>query len=854
MAITSKIGLVEVIIKGPKGDPSDFTAEIVNNTDSFEIDKALAANQGRVLDDKIDGLDVRLTAEENKEIIDVTARTEASTAQNTADTNTTNISGLDTRVTALENDNTAVDQVARDAAAAAQSKADTNETDIDALDVRLTTEENKEVVDVTARAAASTAQSTADTANTKANTNETDIDSLDTRVTAIENDSSGVDQVARDAAAAAQSTADTNTSNISALDVRLTAEETKEVIDVTARANASSAQSTADSAQVDATQALTNAASAQSTANTANGKADSNTNRLNDMGVFTGTIISDNVPVEQALQELETDLENVAGGGSVDNVARQGVSDNADAISALDIRLTAEETKEVIDTTARNNAASAQSDATQALSDAASAQSTANTANTKADGNTNRLNDMGVFTGTIISDNVPVESALQQLETAVESSSGGGDSSMFILSSENLAADGSHASLRGDAYIKRSDAPILASKLSPQLDLNINPGGYQGTDRNAPLDRSPALRMGNFYITKGSTTLNSEVFDEAFSTSATANQSYDYLCCDLPNDKYLSISESDGDTFVILTYDALETNIATFISSIQVESNLSFKVSDYFSTTTPFAASRYTIRNNDYIVIRGSSSSDTKALLIMPLNDVLANNSTNFTFIADLNLALGASVGFADYLNTMYIISSNNKLVMLNETRTDLYSLDLNSLAVDHTTLVENPGLYVMPSYDGKGNSHLIHNATNGVKVYDTANLQIVYENDGEWLGYYENVAGNEVKLTTTAGTRFTHETNFDRFVVNGENLDFTTLGISAFGFYRNNSSGELASMSKVAYESQKETELVMQKSVSAGASNEEWQVINLDGIESDYLRVKKEESSDDKTWFVKIE
>ena len=86
-----------------------------------------------------------------------------------------------------------VDQVARDAASAAQSTANTNTSSISALDTRLTAEEGKEVIDTTARSSASSAQSTANTANNKTDTNASDITALTTRVTSAENNISSND-------------------------------------------------------------------------------------------------------------------------------------------------------------------------------------------------------------------------------------------------------------------------------------------------------------------------------------------------------------------------------------------------------------------------------------------------------------------------------------------------------------------------------------------------------------------------------------------------------------------------------------------------------------------------------------
>lgn len=147
-------GVVEVVLRGAKGDTGSVVdGNVVDdlNTDS-DID-ALSARQGTVLDQKIEDLDVRLTTEENKEVIDVTARANATSAQSTAD----NAQG--------DASQALVDSAqAQSDANTANGKADFNASSISALDTRLTTEENKEVVDVIAR--------------NLANTNSTDLSNL----------------------------------------------------------------------------------------------------------------------------------------------------------------------------------------------------------------------------------------------------------------------------------------------------------------------------------------------------------------------------------------------------------------------------------------------------------------------------------------------------------------------------------------------------------------------------------------------------------------------------------------------------------------------------------------------------
>lgn len=109
---------------------------------------------------------------------------------------------------------------------------------------------------------------------------------------------------------------------------------------------------------------------------------------VQDMGTFTGATITDNVSTKTALQELETALEAVeAGSGS-----ESAVLANAAEIAAL-----------------------------------RQAQGTAN-------GDTN----LGTFTGATITDNVSVKTALQELETAVDSLENTVTNGSFISEGDNV--------------------------------------------------------------------------------------------------------------------------------------------------------------------------------------------------------------------------------------------------------------------------------------------------------------------------------------------------------------------------------------------------------------------------------
>ena len=177
---------------------------------------------------------------------------------------------------------------------------------------------------------------------------------------------------------------------------RIMALEDGEVIDTTARSDAAAAQRTAESASTQAEQAAIAAGSAQTTANRAEGKADAaqmdattNASAIDDL--------SPQLRVRIASERLEASVDGGVNYTVIGAVGSSGVVNYDDVavrglITGNTNRIMALEDGEVIDTTARSDAAAAQrtaesasTQAEQAAIAAGSAQTTANRAEGKAD-------------------------------------------------------------------------------------------------------------------------------------------------------------------------------------------------------------------------------------------------------------------------------------------------------------------------------------------------------------------------------------------------------------------------------------------------------------------------------------
>lgn len=132
-----------------------------------------------------------------------------------------------------------------------------------------------------------------------------------------------------------------------------------------------------------------------------------------DLGLFTGSTISDNSTIKAALQALETKTEQ-----------------NTSAISNNSTTLTDHETRISANETAISNLQSGASDTATDIADILTTIGT-------ADGDT----DLGTFTGGTITDNSSVKTALQELETALEAvEAGSGSESAVLANTAEIAA------------------------------------------------------------------------------------------------------------------------------------------------------------------------------------------------------------------------------------------------------------------------------------------------------------------------------------------------------------------------------------------------------------------------------
>ena len=148
------------------------------------------------------------------------------------------------------------------------------------------------------------------------------------------------------------------------------------------------------------------------------------------LSTFTGSIISDDLDIKGALQEIETFIEE-SDSNSDDLITLSGVGENSTTLgtftgSTIADSQSIKQALQALETKAEANANAVSSEATSR----ANADTTLTNAQTEINTNVDDLitlsgidenvTDLGEFTGSTISDNETIKDALQALETAVE--------------------------------------------------------------------------------------------------------------------------------------------------------------------------------------------------------------------------------------------------------------------------------------------------------------------------------------------------------------------------------------------------------------------------------------------------
>ena len=987
MSITTKLGVVEIIIKGSKGDKGDISSiTVINNLTSDSTTDPLAAAQGTelknlhdTLDLRVDALeqggstidqtardsaasaqatadnneaailnnileinniDARLTSEENKEVIDATARADIAS-------NDLEIVDINTRVTSLENapaielainDLTDVNAIASDNQVLTYNEEtgewnaeysttalgitqfsykmqlpsttipdpkflskdvedpslvtmlyinkndDAGQTDLtlfleniragdwlnifdkqdssnfESYDVIGDVVLNGDIFEVPVVVYESTSTISANTkirlfwrrysynldlenldqrvtdAESAIINNTLEINSIDLRVDALELDNTAIDQAARDAAAAAQSTADINTGDISSLDTRLTNEENKEIIDTIARGTASAADL----------------------------KAEATNDRLNDLGEFTGTIITDNSSLETALQDLETSLENVAGGGSIDSIARQGVNDNTDSIDLLDTRLTNEENKTVIDSTARTNAALAQNTADSADSKATSALSIANAANGKADVNTSDISSLDSRVSSSensISSNDTDITNLQGRVTTLEESGGGtpGGGSFpeetIIKSTVDLSNRG-YKSLAGNATFDKIKNPINAARYTNGSNVSIV---EDETISSYDSYRKKIIKFGNFFLSSISSNQNDfVVLDSTLTVSSTVLD----VTSSIDNDalffeRIIGVTDngiiinyapsSQGLTQIYcLSYYTFNMNAETpqeFLDSRNFEFSLQCLAGfgTFTSSNSDYKYSSYV--NNDNIVIIGGGNTANEYMYIKT-SDFIDYPNTNDNTI--FKMFYSTDDLYLNYINTFMGKSKTGKALICNDLKDYFFIVDIEAGNMKKVMLNGIADQYSTMSYYQNNKSCFINNHLTGYDVYDTDTGDLIESGSGS-LYYYGNI-GNATIGFGAENTQSLVTDTITHYKVNGvwrPIADITTGSykiITEIQYYNN------PGASLVPFGSQTDEEIFLVKSDGNITR------FNLLDLNSDTFTVLAEPTAADKSSWIKEE
>lgn len=194
-----------------------------------------------------------------------------------------------------------------------------------------------------------------------------------------------------------------------------------------------------------------------------------------DLGTFTGTVISDNQTIKDALQEIETyvettrttqgtqataigDLQTLSGVSANDTDLGTFTGDVITDNVAIKVALQELETLLI---TVRDSTSTAEDLALRALT-----------------GTTLGDEDLGTFTGNLITDNVTIKAALQIIESAIELNSG----DIYNLDVEASAMRTLSGTIEGDTHLGTFDGEILSDngdikQALGELEAAIEAGG-----------------------------------------------------------------------------------------------------------------------------------------------------------------------------------------------------------------------------------------------------------------------------------------------------------------------------------------------------------------------------------------
>ena len=235
-----------------------------------------------------------------------------------------------------------------------------------------------------------------------------------------------------------------------------------------------------------------------------------------DLGLFTGSTISDNATIKGALQELETKLDSTF---SVAN-------NNGINIAGHETRISANET-------AISSLQTASSDATTDISEIRQTLGT-------VDGTT----DLGTFTGGTISDAADVKTALQELETALEAvaADSGSGSAVAANQAEITALRQAQGTANGDVNLGTFSGGIIADNSSVKAALQALETGQAANDTELG-DQLERIEDIETAITSGSFVSEGDNVNELVGATVAQTEPANYL--------FMVVDQTDGSIKVI---------------------------------------------------------------------------------------------------------------------------------------------------------------------------------------------------------------------------------------------------------------------------------------------------------------
>ena len=235
-----------------------------------------------------------------------------------------------------------------------------------------------------------------------------------------------------------------------------------------------------------------------------------------DLGLFTGTTIADNSTIKGALQSLETKAEQTASASA----------NNSTTLVDHETRISANETAITSLQTANGAATTDISEILQTLG--------------TVDGDT----DLGTFTGATISDAADVKTALQELETALETigQQAGDNTAVVANAAEITALRQAQGTANGDVNLGTFSGGIISDNVSVKTALGELEAGQAANDTELA-DHETRISAVETSLSSGSFVSEGDNVNELVASTVAQTEPANYL--------FMVVDQADGSIKVL---------------------------------------------------------------------------------------------------------------------------------------------------------------------------------------------------------------------------------------------------------------------------------------------------------------